>query len=122
MRRRPIPSTMGHCVISTSLEPIRTIIATIRRRLPPPAPIAVVHTDLPENDFNALLALLGDSPESYLRDVLCLLPSWPKSRVLELAPCNWQQTRQQPDAQQRLAANVFRNAVLELDLVHSSAT
>jgi transposase len=61
-------------------------------------------------------------PETYLRDVLCLLPSWPKSRVLELAPCNWQETRQQPDAQQRLAANVFRNAVLELDLVHSPAT
>jgi SAM dependent carboxyl methyltransferase len=51
-----------------SLEPIRTILAAIRRRLPPPAPIAVVHTDLPANDFNALLTLLGDSPESYLRD------------------------------------------------------
>lgn len=64
----------------------------------------------------------GIEPEAYLRDLLCLLPTWPKSRVLELAPCNWQQTRQQPDAQQRLAANVFRNAVLELDLIHSSAT
>src|SRR5690348_958621 len=51
-----------------SLEPVRTILATIRRRLPPPAPIAVVHTDLPENDFNALFTLLGESPESYLRD------------------------------------------------------
>jgi hypothetical protein len=51
-----------------SLEPVRTILATIRRRLPLPAPIAVVHTDLPENDFNALFTLLGESPESYLRD------------------------------------------------------
>ena len=51
-----------------SLGPIRTILAAVRRRLPPPAAIAVVHTDLPENDFNALFTLLGESPESYLRD------------------------------------------------------
>ena len=57
-------------------------------------------------------------PEAYLRDIMCLLPSWPQSRVLELAPCNWKQTRQQPDAQQRLAANPFRTAVLDLDAVH----
>lgn len=57
-------------------------------------------------------------PESYLRDLLCLLPSWPKTRVLELAPCNWQQTRQQRDTQQRLAANPFRTAILELDSGH----
>jgi len=57
-------------------------------------------------------------PEAYLRDLLCLLPCWPKSRILELAPCNWKKTRQQPDTQQRLAANPFRNAVLELDTVH----
>ena len=55
----------------------------------------------------------GIEPETYRRDVLCLLPSWPKSRVLELAPCNWQQTRQQPDAQQRLAANVWLFALRE---------
>lgn len=64
----------------------------------------------------------GVEPEAYLRDILCLLPAWPKSRVLELAPCNWQQTREQPDAQQRLAANVFRKAVLELESVHSPET
>ncbi len=61
-------------------------------------------------------------PEAYLRDLLCLLPDWPKRRVLELAPCNWKQTRQQPDTQQRLAANVFRNAMLDLDAVHSNPT
>ncbi|MBK8265380.1 MAG: hypothetical protein IPK80_29130 [Nannocystis sp.] len=27
--------------------------------------------------------------EGYLRDLLCLLPSWPRSRVLELAPAYW---------------------------------
>ena len=51
-------------------------------------------------------------PWAYLRDLLCLLPSWPASRVLELAPAFWQQTLQQQDTQQRLAANVFRAVTL----------
>jgi len=58
-------------------------------------------------------------PEAYLRDLLCLLPGWPKHRVLELAPCNWKQTLEQPETQQRLAAHVMRRAILELDEVHS---
>jgi transposase len=58
-------------------------------------------------------------PWAYLRDLLCLLPSWPASRVLELAPAFWQQTLQQQDTQQRLAANVFR-AVTLID--HAPAT
>ena len=65
--------------------------------------------------FVSLLAscqLHGIEPWAYLRDLLCLLPSWPLSRVLELAPLNWKQTLQQPEAQQRLAANVFRGVVL----------
>ena len=52
--------------------------------------------------------LHGIEPWAYLRDLLCLLPSWPASRVLELAPAFWQQTLQQEDTQQRLAASVFR--------------
>ncbi|MFY0534108.1 transposase domain-containing protein [Nannocystis pusilla] len=65
--------------------------------------------------FVTLLAscqLHSIEPWAYLRDLLCLLPSWPKSRVLELAPAFWQQTLQQEDAQQRLAANVFRRVSL----------
>ena len=31
-------------------------------------------------------------PLAYLRDLLVLLPEWPRNRVLELAPVNWQQT------------------------------
>jgi transposase len=54
-------------------------------------------------------------PRSYLRDLFCLLPDWPAQRVLELAPAYWKQTFEQHDTQQRLAANVFRRAVLELD-------
>jgi hypothetical protein len=53
-------------------------------------------------------------PWAYLRDLFCLLPSWPVRRVLELAPVNWRETSKQQDAQQRLAANVYRLAVLEL--------
>ncbi|MFZ6181048.1 IS66 family transposase [Nannocystis pusilla] len=51
-------------------------------------------------------------PWAYLRDLLCLLPSWPRRRVLELAPAFWQETLKQEDAQQRLAANVFRGVSL----------
>jgi hypothetical protein len=43
-------------------------------------------------------------PWAYLRDVLTLLPRWPKRSVLELAPKFWTQTREQPQTQQRLSA------------------
>ncbi len=42
----------------------------------------------------ASCATLGFEPWSYMRD---LLPSWPKHRVLELAPANWNVTREDPD-------------------------
>jgi len=48
--------------------------------------------------------LHGIEPWAYLRDVLTLLPSWPAKGVLALAPKYWNQTRQQPDTQQRLQA------------------
>jgi transposase len=55
-------------------------------------------------------------PTAYLRDLLCLIPSWPAKRVLELAPAYWQKTFEQQDAQQRLAANVYRQVALgEID-------
>lgn len=55
-------------------------------------------------------------PSAYLRDLLCLIPSWPARRVLELAPAYWQKTLEQQDTQQRLAANVFRRVALgEID-------
>ena len=38
-------------------------------------------------------------PFAYHRDLLILLPSWPLSRVLELAPMNWKQTIQRPEVQ-----------------------
>ena len=53
-------------------------------------------------------------PWAYLRDLFCLLPSWPAKRVLDLAPVSWRQTREQQETQQRLAANPFRRAALDL--------
>jgi transposase len=67
--------------------------------------------------FVSLLAscqLHGIEPWTYLRDLFCLLPSWPIRRVLDLAPVNWKQTLQNQDTQQRLDANVFRRATLGL--------
>ena len=65
--------------------------------------------------FVSLLAscqMHGLEPLSYLRDLLCLFPWWPKSRVLELAPVNWAATVSRPEVQAELAANVFRQASL----------
>jgi transposase len=67
--------------------------------------------------FVSLIAscrMLGIEPYAYLRDLLCLLPSWPRHRLLELAPAYWNNTLEQTDAQQRLDANVFRRVVLGL--------
>ena len=65
--------------------------------------------------FVSLLAscqLHGIEPWAYLRDLFCLIQDWPASRILELAPCFWKQTLQQPETQQRLAAHVFRSVTL----------
>lgn len=68
--------------------------------------------------FVSLLAsaqLHDIEPWAYLRDLFCLLPSWPARRVLDLAPINWKKTLENDDTQQRLDANVFRRATLLLD-------
>jgi transposase len=65
--------------------------------------------------FVSLLAsarLHGIEPHGYLRDLFCLIRSWRAERLLELAPAYWQETLEQPEAQQKLAANVFRRVVL----------
>ncbi len=49
-------------------------------------------------------------PWTYLRDLFCLMPSWPRSRVLELAPVHWRQTVARADVHQRLEANIYRRA------------
>ncbi len=65
--------------------------------------------------FTSLLAscqLHEIEPSGYMRDLFCLLPSWPARRVLELAPAYWNKTLEQQDTQQRLAANVYRRVAL----------
>ncbi|MGZ6673911.1 MAG: IS66 family transposase [Solirubrobacteraceae bacterium] len=52
-------------------------------------------------------------PSAYLRGLLCLLPSWPINRLLELAPIHWRETLQQEETQRRLDANIFRRVTLE---------
>lgn len=47
-------------------------------------------------------------PWAYLRDLFCLVPDWPQTRLLELTPKYWRETLQQPHAQQQLAANKLR--------------
>lgn len=56
--------------------------------------------------------LHGIEPLGYLRDVLCLLPDWPKTDVLQLAPANWRATLERPAVQGALADNVFRQVSL----------
>jgi hypothetical protein len=56
--------------------------------------------------------LHGIEPWAYLRDLFCLLPGWPRRRVLELAPLHWNETLEQEQTQQRLAANPFRQITL----------
>jgi len=65
--------------------------------------------------FVSLLAsarLHSIEPHGYIRDLLCLIRTWPPDRLLELAPVNWKQTLQQPETQQKLLANIFRRVAL----------
>ena len=60
---------------------------------------------------------VGDEPSPICRrksprDLLSLVPGWPGHRVLELAPASWRVTLEKREAQEALAANVLRRAVL----------
>jgi hypothetical protein len=57
-----------------SLTPMRLAIRAIRSRVGEEAPITVVHTDIPGDDFTALFTLLETSPDSYLRDAANVFP------------------------------------------------
>ena len=74
--------------------------------------------------FTSLLAscrLHGVEPWAYLRDLFCLLPSWPSERIIELAPVNWCQTLQDEETQRQLDANIYRMAtIMDLD-AHETA-
>jgi transposase len=51
-------------------------------------------------------------PLDYLRDLLCLLPSWKAKNVLELSPLHWKETSARDDVRKALASNIFRRASL----------
>jgi hypothetical protein len=51
-------------------------------------------------------------PLGYGRDLLCLLPRWPKHRALELAPAYWRKTLARPEVEQALASNLLRQVAL----------
>ena len=66
--------------------------------------------------FTSLLAscqLCDVEPWAYLRDVFCLMPRWPDHRLLELAPVEWNKTRQQDEVRKLLDANRFRKLTLD---------
>lgn len=67
--------------------------------------------------------LHGIEPWAYLRDVLILLPEWPKSRALELSPKLWNETREKDETRQRLAGLrlLGRDELVEHDLDGSRA-
>ncbi len=54
----------------------------------------------------------GVEPWAYLRDLFCLLPGWPRHRVLELSPARWVKTLEEKHAQKRFAADAFRQITL----------
>jgi hypothetical protein len=57
-------ASAGH----TSLLPIGSAIATLRKRAEPGRAICVVHTDVAENNYTTLFHTLDTDPHSYLRD------------------------------------------------------
>lgn len=64
----------------------------------------------------ASCAMHGIEPWRYLRDLFCLLPSWPHRRALELAPAFWKKTLEDTDTQKRLESHPLRAAMIALDL------
>lgn len=56
-------SSQGH----NSMAPMAMAIDAIRARAAAPAPISIIHTDLPENDFSSLFRTLVAAEDSYLR-------------------------------------------------------
>jgi transposase len=71
---------------------------------------------LANTTFVSLLAscrLHDIEPWSYLRDLFCLLDGWPDHDLLALTPLNWKTTLERDDVQSSLAANPYRDAVLD---------
>jgi hypothetical protein len=61
--------------------------------------------------------LHGLEPEQYLRDIIRVLPFWPRARYLELAPKTWAATRSRISATQLMAEVGF----IDVPTMHGSA-
>lgn len=51
-------------------------------------------------------------PWAYLRDLCCLLPTWPSHRLLELSPLKWAATSQSEEVRRTLALDPYRALTL----------
>jgi transposase len=66
--------------------------------------------------FTSLLAscaMHSVEPWAYLRDIFCLLPTWPEHRLIELSPLKWNKTYERDDVKQLLDRNPFRKLTLD---------
>jgi transposase len=64
-------------------------------------------------DVTSLIAssqLHDIEPWAYVRDVLILVPDWPRDRLLQLSPKYWKQTLKETDARQRLESSIWSRA------------
>lgn len=68
-------------------------------------------------------------PWSYLRDLFCLIPDWPKKNAFQLAPAYWKETATRPEVKTKLQQNPFRcineayvGAVLEAEIATKNET
>lgn len=126
--QRERPGCVPHSPMETALGYIERQWTPLRRFLDDgtlrldnnPSELALRHQKVGENnwifcatdggaEWNATVVSLIAScrmhdvePYAYLRDVLTLLPAWPQTRALELAPANWKQTVQRPEIQEQL--------------------
>jgi len=68
------------------------------------------HTNARLVTLLASCALHDVEPRAYLRDLFCLLPVWPKTEILDLAPLNWNETSQREDVVAILTQNAYWRA------------
>ncbi|GGF81167.1 hypothetical protein GCM10007301_46620 [Azorhizobium oxalatiphilum] len=67
VRMPPVIVNYGSAHGTHTLAPIGQAIGTLRDRIGPGAPIAVIHADQPETDFSHLFTLLRDHPDAQMQ-------------------------------------------------------
>ncbi len=85
-RFAPITIADYGCAGGTNeVRPMEILLEGLRTRRPS-TPINVLHTDLPENDFGSLFALLADPARSYPTGREPVYPTWNRTLAEFLAP------------------------------------